>query len=174
MKSIFLNNKAFLYTLHALAAPLTSQNTKILYGKYAPMIQHFFLLPEKIRFLFVGGLNTGISYILFVILLFFMGEAHYQKALALAWILSSFISFTMQKIFVFQSKGAWLAEYVRCLATWAIAYAINAGVLELSVRYAELPPYAAQLFALAFTTILTYFLFKYFAFKPKDASCPNK
>ncbi len=137
-------------------------------------IQHFFRLPEKIRFLIIGGLNTGMSYVLFVALLYLLSDTHYQKALALAWILSSFISFTMQKIFVFQSKGAWLTEYVRCLATWAIAYAINAGVLELSVRYAELPPYVAQFFALAFTTILTYFLFKYFAFKPKDASCPNK
>ncbi len=136
--------------------------------------QYFFRLPEKIRFLLIGGLNTGISYLLFVALLYLIGEAHYQKALVLAWALSSFISFTLQKIFVFQSKGAWLTEYVRCLATWAIAYAINAGVLELSVRYAELPPYAAQLFALAFTTILTYFLFKYFAFKPKDIPCSNK
>ncbi len=140
----------------------------------SPMAQRFFRFPEKIRFLLVGGLNTGISYILFVALLLLVGEARYQMALALAWVLSSFISFTMQKIFVFQSKGAWIAEYIRCLATWAIAYTINAGVLELSVQYAELPPYAAQLFALAFTTILTYFLFKYFAFKPKDTPCPNK
>ncbi len=136
--------------------------------------QHFFRLPQKIRFLLVGGLNTGISYLLFLILLFLMGETHYQMALALAWLFSSFISFTMQKLFVFQSKGSWLIEYVRCLATWVIAYAINAGILELSVHYAELPPYVAQFFALAFTTILTYFLFKYFAFKPKDTPCPNK
>ncbi len=138
------------------------------------ILLRFFSLPQKIRFLLVGGSNTGISYLLFVALLYLLGEAHYQISLALAWFFSSFISFTMQKIFVFQSKGAWFSEYVRCLATWGVAYAINAGVLELSVQYAHIPPYMAQFFALALTTVITYFLFKHFAFKPKDLACLSK
>ncbi len=133
-----------------------------------PLLRFFFNLPLQVRFLIIGGTNTGISYVLFIIFLFMLGNDAYQVALALAWILSSFISFTTQKIFVFQTKGAWLQEYVRCLVSWFIAYGINAVTLEIFAHYLGVAPYLAQLVALCLTTVLTYILFKKFAFKKEN------
>ncbi len=129
------------------------------------MISFICRLPLKVRFLFVGGANTGISYIMFVLFLYFLGDENYQLSLALSWFCSSFISFTMQKTIVFQTKGSWIAEYIRCLLSWSIAYVINALLLELCVTYFNLLPLVAQIIAVCFTTISTYFLFKYFAFR---------
>ncbi len=125
--------------------------------------------PDKLRFLFIGGINTSISYFMFLIFLFFLGKENYQLSLALSWALSSFISFILQKTLVFQTKGNWLVEYIKCLFTWAIAYIINALLLELVVAYYSLSPAFGQIIAIFCTTIFTYMLFKYFAFK-KGAS----
>ncbi len=124
-------------------------------------------LPQKLRFLMVGGLNTGVSYALFMLFLFILGQAHYQQALILAWLISSVCSFVLQKLYVFKTQGNWLGEYMRCIATWSLGYAINAVTLELVVKYLQLQPMIGQIFAIAVTTVVTYVLFKHFAFKQK-------
>ena len=125
----------------------------------------WFKLPEKLRFLLVGGFNTVVSYVMFAGLIFLIGESKYQQSLVLSWILSSFISFSTQKIFVFQTKGNWIKEYSKCLLTWSIGYAINAGTLEVVVKLLNLNVYIGQAVSIILTTVITYILFKHFAFK---------
>ena len=58
-------------------------------------VWHFwFQLPDKIRFLLVGGFNVCVSYVLYAFLLWSLGEHRYQEALVLSWVISSFSSFT--------------------------------------------------------------------------------
>lgn len=125
----------------------------------------WFNFPEKIRFLLVGGFNTVVSYLIFAGFIQILGEASYQLSLVLSWILSSFISFSTQKIFVFQTKGNWCREYIKCLLTWTIGYLINAGTLELVVKVLRLDVYIGQAVSILLTTVITYILFKHFAFK---------
>ena len=122
-------------------------------------------LPEQFRFLLVGGFNTLVAYLIFVLGLWLFGTGHYQICLALSWIFSSFISFSLMKVFVFCSTGGWGAEYVKCTVSWGISYSINALVLEIAVRAWEWNIYAAQVFAIVVYTGATYLLFKYFAFR---------
>ena len=89
-------------------------------------------IPDKIRFLFVGGVNAGFSYIIFAIALYLIGSEHYQMCVALQWIISSVFSFVNQKVFVFCTKGNWLKEYFKCCTTWIISYACNALILQYS------------------------------------------
>lgn len=125
----------------------------------------WFRIPEKLRFLLVGGFNTVVSYVMFAGLILLLGEAKYQQSLVLSWVLSSFISFTTQKIFVFQTKGNWCKEYVKCVLTWSIGYAINAVVLEVVVSALDMNVYIGQALSILLTTVITYILFKHFAFK---------
>ncbi len=118
-----------------------------------------------IKFVLVGACNTLVSFLLFVLFIKILGEERYQVSLLASWSLSSVISFTMQKVFVFQTKGNWLKEYVKCLMTWAIGYCINAVSLELIVHYAGLHVIIGQIIAIFLTTVSTFLLFKYFAFK---------
>lgn len=132
------------------------------------VLRVWFNFPEKIRFLLVGGFNTVVSYLMFAGFIFILGELRCQLSLVLAWILSSFISFSTQKIFVFQTKGNWCREYVKCLLTWSIGYLINAGTLELFVKVLHLNVYIGQAVSILLTTVITYLLFKHFAFKGEE------
>lgn len=127
-------------------------------------------IPDMIRFLFIGGINAGIAYIIFSIAIFIIGKEHYQLCVALQWIFSSFTSFTNQKLFVFCTKGNWIKEYFKCCTTWVISYFCNAGLLEIFVRFLNINVFIAQIFAMFLASLVTYVLFKHFAFKHKEKS----
>ena len=129
------------------------------------ILDFWFSISDKIRFLFVGGFNFLCSYVIFVIMTFIIGTGHYQICNMLAWVLSSVISYSTQRFFVFQSTGNWLHEYLKCCTTWFIGYLINALLLEFTVKILHLNVYLAQIISVGLTSIVTYILFKYFAFK---------
>lgn len=128
----------------------------------------WFHLPDKVRFVLVGGFNATVQYILYIVFLLLLGEQKYQIALVASWVLSTFSSFTTQKIFVFCTKGSfkeWVREYIKCIGVWVVAYFINAVILDLLVKFGNINAYPAQIIAIVCTTVSSYILFKYFAFK---------
>lgn len=132
------------------------------------LLKIWFKLPEKLRFLLVGGFNTVVSYMMFAGLIFLIGESKYQQSLILSWGLSSFVSFGTLKLFVFQTRGNWFKEYSKCLLTWSVGYVINAGMLEAVVVFLKMNVYIGQAISILTTIIISYTLFKHFAFKNKD------
>ena len=128
-------------------------------------------IPDKIRFLIIGAINAGISYVIFAVAVYLIGEQYYQVCAALQWILSSFISFTNQKVFVFCTKGNWIKEYLRCCMTWLVSYLLNALILEVFVKYIDINVYLVQFLAIFTVSVVTYVLFKYFAFRVHK-NCP--
>lgn len=125
----------------------------------------WFNMSDKIRFLIIGAFNAGVSFTIFSLLCFFIGEKFYQIALAGSWVISSVISFTTQKLLVFNVKGNIIKQYFKCCTTWIISYAINALVLEILVKKLTLNVYISQIIATLICAISTYTLFKTFAFK---------
>jgi len=127
--------------------------------QYRNLICLWFKLPEKIRYVFVGGFNFLVSYIMFVFLSFlFYGigrefvhdiltgikmvfptfEIDFwfflrQFILAGTWFASSFISFGTQRYLTFKSKSPIVKSYLKCLLGWAVGYLINAVVLEVMI-----------------------------------------
>lgn len=129
----------------------------------------WFNISDKLRFLMVGGFNAGVSYLIYACLLYFiLGENHYQTALALAWILSSIISFSTQKHFVFQAKGNAILQYVKCCMTWFFSYILNAFLLWLFIEKFKINAYIAQILATGCCAVFNYIMFKVFAFKNSD------
>lgn len=129
---------------------------------------YWFTLGDKIRFLLVGGFNATVSYLMYVGFILLLGQNQYWASMTLSWVFSSFISFTTQKIFVFCTKGSfreWVKEYIKCVGVWIIAYFINTVMLEVFVRGLGINVYLAQILAIVCTTVSSYILFKYFAFK---------
>lgn len=125
-------------------------------------------LDDKIRFIFIGGVNAAISYVIFVILILILGEGHHQICVAGQWILSSFSSYLNQKFFVFNTRGNYINEYLKCCSTWVISYILNVIVLELLVNFVLKNVYISQLLSIFIVSVVTYVLFKYFAFRKKD------
>ena len=121
----------------------------------------WFKLSDKIRFVFVGGLNA-----LYVSFLYIIGSGAYQISLTLAWAFSSIFSYTSQKFLVFQTKNKnILKEYFKCCITWFFSYLVNAVLLEILVSKIHINAYFAQIFATIIAAIFTYIMFKIFAFK---------
>lgn len=127
-------------------------------------------IPDKIRFLVIGGINACISYVIFAIALFLLGKQHYQLCVVLQWTLSSVLSYFNQKFFVFCTRGNYLKEYLKCCSTWAVSYFLNVIILELLIRFAIKNVYISQFLAIFIVSVVTYVLFKYFAFREKNSS----
>jgi putative flippase GtrA len=125
----------------------------------------WFNLSDKIRFILVGCFNTGVSYIIYSLICFWAGEQYYQASLATAWIISSAISFTTQRCFVFNVKGNLFKQYFKCCTTWFFSYIINATLLEIFVQKLQINVYVSQILATGICAIFTYILFKTFAFR---------
>ncbi len=125
-------------------------------------------LPRIVRYLIIGSLNAAISYIIYAIAVFLLGEAHYQLCVILQWAISSVISYFNQKFFVFCTKGNYLEEYLKCCSTWAVSYFLNVIILEIFVRFLIKNVYIAQFISLFIVSAVTYVLFKLFAFKKSN------
>jgi len=128
----------------------------------------WFKISDKIRFLLVGGMNFLISYVIYLFWIFILGRLYYQAALALAWLISSVISFTTQRLLVFQVKRNLFKRYLKCCITWFFSYLINAFFLEVLVQKFQINVYIGQIIANISAAIFTYIMFKIFAFKPEN------
>ena len=124
----------------------------------------WFSLDDKIRFLIVGGFNAVIAYLVYSLLCYVGGDKIYQIALALSWMITSVVSFVTQRTLVFEGKGVWYKEYLKCCTTWFFSYLINAILLEVTVKYCGLNVYFAQFISNFTAAIFTYVFFKKFAF----------
>ena len=123
------------------------------------------LLPDKLRFLLVGGFNVCFSYLLYILFIYLLGEQYYQICVALQWSVSSVFSFFNQKVFVFCTKGRWVSEYLKCCTSWLISYTVNALVLEFVVHNVTDNVYIGQIISVMLAAVVTYNLLKRFAFK---------
>ncbi len=128
------------------------------------MRKFLFKIPRQIRFLIAGGFNTFLAYLIYVLFCKILGVAAYQIALVLSWSISSVISFSIQKYFVFQSGGSWINEYLKCCMSWLFSYLINSALLEFFVKSLNLNIYPAQIFATGITAMFTYCCLKKYVF----------
>ncbi len=132
------------------------------------LYQKWCKVSDKIRFLFVGGLNAGVSYVIFAIAILLLGQEHYQLCAALQWGISSVFSYVTQKFLVFCTRGNYIKEYLKCCSTWFISYLLNVVILELFVKFVFKNVFIAQLFSIFTVSVFTYIMFKKFAFKSKN------
>ena len=133
---------------------------KELYNKWC-------MLDDKIRFVLIGCINALNSYLIFVLALLLIGSEHYQICVTLQWVISSVFSYLLQKFFVFCTRGNYIREYLKCCTTWGVSYLLNLVILEILVRYLIKNVYISQLLSIMLVSVVTYVLFKYFAFKKR-------
>lgn len=125
-------------------------------------------VPRFMRFLVIGCVNAGIAYVIYAICVLLLGDEHYKLCATLQWVLSSFTSYFNQKFFVFCTRGNYIKEYIKCCSTWAVSYVLNIILLEIFVRFMIKNVYVAQFISLFLVSLVTYVLFKFFAFKSTE------
>lgn len=123
------------------------------------------LQSEKARFIVAGAWNTAIGYVVFVVLYALLGDLlRYGGVLVLTYVLNITNAFFVLKLFVFRSRGSWIAEYARTYVAYAAVFALNAALLTMLVEATPLDAVPAQALAVLIAAVASYALHKYFTF----------
>ena len=149
-------------------------------------------LPEPIRFLLAGGLNTLVGYLLFALGLValtlplrsvtgWVGEHYYVIIQWIMWAISvPFGAFTL-KYYAFQSEGAYLPQALRSYGVYLPAQLLSSVLLIVFMRLLrdffpalshtiypiDVTVLIAQLGTIVFATVVSYLGHKYFTFRSR-------
>ena len=135
----------------------------------------WFRLPQKVRFLLVGGFNTVFAYlvlnllnVLFGLLLKdFSPITVANIALVVQYAITINVSFITMRYYVFQSHGNWHKEWLKAWSVYIFLYLINAPILTFMMTVLGWSTWLAQGVYLIFSTIITFILHKYYSFRKK-------
>ena len=130
---------------------------------YKKLEDIWFVLPEKLRFLLVGGFNTVFSYGLFAFMVAFL-TISYHIALGVSYIISVNVTIFTQRYYVFRSHGNFLQEYSKSWIVYLLILLINYIFMYITVDILGLNELIAQAVYTVGITIFTYFMHKYFSF----------
>lgn len=132
-------------------------------GLYLAVEKIWFKLPQKLRYLLVGGFNTAAVYILFAAAVCW-GKLSYQTAIILVYVIGVNVSIFTMRYYVFRSSGNLKREYVRAWSVYFVTMLINYAAMFVMVDVCAVNELAAQAVYTVCITILTYILHKYFSF----------
>ena len=113
-------------------------------------------------YLFFGGLNTAITFILYAILVKL--EVSYLVASSVCYLVGIFEGFLFNAWFVFKHKPQ-LSSLTKYSLVYVVAYVINISLLYLAVKYLQLAKIEAQLLVTIIVTLLNFKLVKLLVFR---------
>lgn len=131
---------------------------------YLRLEQLWFTVPEKMRFLLIGGYNTVLSYLIFL-LFFELFNLNYNLALILQYLISVNISILTMRYYVFRSRKNFTAEYFKAWGTYLLMLLLNFIWLNVFALYFNIYPAYAQFIYIFVSTVLTYLSHKHFSFR---------
>ena len=124
-------------------------------------------LGRPLRFLVVGGINTLFGLAIYPALQWAFPplQRRYMVALLIAQGVSLVWAYTLQKLFVFRTRGDILPEFARFCSFYLGIYAVNWAALPLLVEVAGLTPWVAQLGFAVVTVIGSWFFHSRLTFR---------
>ena len=124
------------------------------------------LKGKKVKFLFVGVLNTVFSYINSILIYFFLNQ---KVALIFILIISHLInvtfSFMTNKIFVFKSSSQIRIEYVKFHMVYLVNFLFNIFLLWLLVAKFNIPYWLALIITTVLSVIYSFLAHLKFTFR---------
>ena len=117
-------------------------------------------LWQFLRFVAVGVMNTGFSYLIYAIGLAL--GLHYALANLIAMITGILFSFKSQGHLVFQNRNSNLLR--RFAASWFCIWLFNIGLIALMTRCTPFDAYVTGALALVPVTLLSFVVQKYYVF----------
>lgn len=147
-------------------------------------------LPEPMRFLLAGLVNTAFGYGLFALLLAILSRpvislgadtslaalvsANYYVIIQwIAWVLSVPFGALTFKYYAFQSPGPYIPQAIKAYGVYFPAQLLASVLLIGFVRFLHFTPLFGQLCTLVFSTAVSYVGHKYFTFR-KTAGTPGE
>ena len=109
---------------------------------------------EGLRYLIVGGLNTLLTYALYLALL---SVASYVVAYSIAYVAGILSAYYLNSRFVFRAEMS-LAKVLKFPAVYIVQYVLGVGLLHLLVVTAGMDEKIAPLLVIAITVPATFIL----------------
>ena len=109
---------------------------------------------QALRFVLAGGVNTAVTYLLYLALLPVLG---YRTAYVLAFVLGIGLSFLLLRHAVFARPGKRFS-LLYVMVSHVVNLALSLAVVELAVRWLRVPAWAAPLLAMALCVPVMFFV----------------
>ena len=124
------------------------------------------IVTNKVRYLTVGGFNTVVGYFIGV---FGYMIFHDYLPLVMIGVISNILaisfSFVTYKLFVFQTQGRWLTEYLKSYIVYGSSALLGIGLLWLLVGQLTVSIWFAKGIIIIFTIIVSYLGHSRFTFR---------
>ena len=129
------------------------------------------LADERVRFILVGGVNTGVAYLLFLAFEAAFG-GRYLLSLVLSYVFATLLAFALHRRFTFGVSGRdrLVADFLRFESVYVVMFAVNAALLLLFIELAGWPSWLAQAVIVVITTVGSYLAHKFFTFTRRRSS----
>lgn len=133
----------------------------------------WFELPQKLRFLLVGGANTVFAYSVFFGLYWLFNRLNIwnfdqivvsNAALLVQYCITINVSFITMRYYVFRSHGNWKTELIKAWSVYVSMFLINSPSISFLI-WLGLHPLAAQATYIVLSAIITFILHKYYSFR---------
>ena len=124
---------------------------------------YWFKLNKKLRFLLVGGGNTVLSFLIFIIGISCF-QWNYQVVLIITYLLSVNFSILSMRSLVFEGKGNWAKEYAKAAFVYLSLLLLNYAFLFLFIDLFAWNEIVAQFLYTLLATISTFVLHNKFSF----------
>jgi len=121
---------------------------------------------EFIKFLFAGGLNTLLSYFLFIFF-YFLGF-HYGVALIMVSGITIPHAYLWQRYWIFKSKNKIHKEFIKFTLIYIVIFFINLGILSFLVEWMGMDPRFAEIIAIGIAVLVTFAAQKYWSFSHRE------
>ena len=124
------------------------------------------LRDERVRFVIIGGVNTVVAYLLFVLFELTLG-GRYFLSLFLAYLLATMLAFVLHRRFTFGVTGrqSLVVDFLRFESVYVVMFLLNAALLPLFIEVFGWPSLVAQAVIVVFTTVVSYLGHKFFSFR---------
>ena len=127
---------------------------------------------ERLRFLFVGGINTVFGYAVFAVLYLTAGHLiGYLGSLYLSYVVGVGLAFVLHRRVRFRAHvtgGSPMLDFFRFASVYVVALAVNTAGLPLLVEFGHLYALVAQAIMVVVTTLISYVGHKYFSFRRRQ------
>ena len=123
---------------------------------------------EIVKFAVVGFLNLVLTFAIYSILLKIF-HIEYLMALGLTWIVTVFLTYTLNFIWVFvpEAQLKFNARFLKFCLVQIVLLAINVTVLKFSVERLDADPLYAQALLVPMLVILNFFFSKFWSLRKK-------
>jgi putative flippase GtrA len=116
---------------------------------------------EGLRFLVAGGVNTVLTYLIYLAVLDLVG---YRLAFTISFAMGIIIAFVMYSLFVFKSPLVW-NKLIQYPVLYAIQYVAGLALLAALVEYVGMDKRVAPIINVIVLTPMTFALNKWFLSK---------